>query len=198
MNAGYLMGLIIGGLFGFYLLNHLFRYAILGNGGTKVQHLWVIMFTCVVLIGFSAFGDGTDGFLSRIKNPANMDQAIPLAIAALILSCVVWLSPDKNQPQVKSPMRKVSILGRTTALIFIIPMSFLGLGNVVGSTYNIAVHGPPSPGLGVNPAQMREIMLNGDMASFWQLIDQKSPADLTYISNVFLPMNRISKVQKMF
>ena len=181
MNPYYLVGLTIGGLIGIYLFSLLFRYAILGRGGTKVQHLWVVMLTGVVAVGFSAFGDGTDGFTSRITNPPDMAQAIAYALSALIVAFFVWLRPDENQPPESSPARKASIVGRAVALVFVIPMILLGLGNLAGSAYSVAVHGQPSPGLGVSRAEMREIMLNGEMALFWQLIDQDAPTDLNYI-----------------
>ena len=63
---------IFGGIIGIYLFSLLFRYAILGPNGKKLQQLWVVMLTGVVAIGFSAFGDGTDGFTNRITNLPNM------------------------------------------------------------------------------------------------------------------------------
>lgn len=181
MNLYYLGGLTIGGLVGVYLFSLLFRYAILGRGGTKVQHLWVVMLTGVVAIGFSAFGDGTDGFSNRITNPPDMAQAIAYALSALIVAFFVWLRSDTNMPPEGSPATKASIVGRALALVFVIPMILIGLGNLAGSAYSVAVHGQPSPGLGVNRAEMREIMLNGEMAPFWQLVDQEAPSDLDYI-----------------
>lgn len=181
MNLYYLGGLTIGGLVGVYLFSLLFRYAILGRGGTKVQHLWVVMLTGIVAIGFSAFGDGTDGFSNRITNPPDMAQAIAYALSALIVAFFVWLRSDTNMPPEGSPATKASIVGRAVALVFVIPMILIGLGNLAGSAYSVAVHGQPSPGLGVNRAEMREIMLNGEMAPFWQLVDQEAPSDLDYI-----------------
>ena len=96
-------GLSIGGLVGVYQFSLLFRYVILGSGGTKVQHLWVVMLTGVVAIGFSAFGDGTDGFSNRITNPPDMAQAIAYAHSALIVAFFVWLRSDTNMPPEGSP-----------------------------------------------------------------------------------------------
>jgi hypothetical protein len=175
------MGLAIGSLFGAYMFSLLFRYAILGKGGTKVQHLCLVMLTGVVLIGFSAFNNGTDGFANRITNLPNTAQTIAYAFSALIVAFFIWLRPDENQPPGRSPTRRVSIFRRAIALVFVIPMILTGLGNLAGSAYSFAVHGQPSPGLGVNQTEMREIMLNGEMAPFWQLVDQKAPSDLDYI-----------------
>jgi hypothetical protein len=181
LNLYYLAGLTIGGLVGIYLFSLLFRYAILGRGGTKVQHLWVVMLTGLVAIGFSAFGDGTDGFSNRITNPTDMAQAIAYALSALIVAFFVWLRSDTNMPPEGSPATKASIVVRSVALFFVIPMIFIGLGNLAGSAYSVALHGQPSPGLGVNRAEMRETMLNGEMAPFWQLLYQEAPSDLDYI-----------------
>jgi hypothetical protein len=181
MNTYYLIGLTIGSLIGIYILSLLFRYAILGRGGTKVQHLWVVMLLGVVAIGFSAFNGGTDSFTSRITNPPDMAQAIVYALSALIVAFFVWLRPDVSQTLESSQVRKASIVGRAVALVFVIPMILLGLGNLTGSAYSVAVHGQPSPGLGVSRAEMREIMLNGEMAPFWQLLNQDAPTDLNYI-----------------
>lgn len=181
MNTYYLVGMAIGSLMGILLFSVLFRYTILGRGGTKVQHLLVVILTGVVAIGFSAFGGGTDGFTNRITNPPDMAHAIAYALSALIVAFFVWLRPDENQPQKRSPVGKAGIAGRAVASVFVIPIILLGLGNLAGSAYSVAVHGQPSPRLGINRAEMREVMLNGEMASFWQLLDQNAPEDLNYI-----------------
>jgi hypothetical protein len=196
LNPYYLAGLTLGGLVGIYLISILFRYAILGRGGTKVQHLWVVMLTGVIAIGFSAFGDGTDGFTNRITNPPDMAQAIAYALSALVVAFFVWLRPDENQQPEGSTARKASIVGRSVAMVFVIPMILTGLGNLVGSAYSIALHGQPSPGLGIDRAEMRENMLNGEMAPFWLLMDKEAPSDLDYIiERIFADEERYSSEQ---
>jgi len=66
--------------------------------------------------------------------------------------------------------------------VFVIPMTLIGLGNIGGSIYSLAVNGPPPGlGLGVSRAEMRDIMLNGNLATFWRVVDERAPADMDYI-----------------
>ena len=149
VNPYYLGGLVLGGLVGIYLFSQVFQYALLGRNRTKVQQLWVIMLTGVVAIGFSAFGDGTDGFINRITNPPNMAQAIAYALSALVVAFFVWLKVPEEMPPEQQP-KTGGIVGRVVALVFVIPMILIGAGNLAGNAYNFAVNGPPpGPGLGV-------------------------------------------------
>ncbi len=110
-----------------------------------------------------------------------MAQAIAYALSALIVAFFVWLRPDSDLTPDGPPWKNASIVGRAIALVFVVPMILLGLGNLAGSAYGVAVHGKPSFSLGVDRAEMREIMLSGEMAPFWQLVDQKASADIDYI-----------------
>ena len=60
-------------------------------------------------------------------------------------------------------------------------MMFIGMGNVTGSIYRIAVHGIPDRILGVSRSQMRSMMLDGDLGPFWRMLDEKAPADFDQI-----------------
>jgi hypothetical protein len=181
VNTYYLAGLTIGGILGVYFFSIVFRYALLGGRGTKAQHIWVIFFTGVVAVGFSAFGDGTDSFTNRITNLPDMAQVIAYGLSTLVVASFVWLRWDTNAQSERPPVKAASDIGRAIALVFVLPMSLLGLGNLAGSAYSSAVRVQPTSGLGVDRAEMREMMLTGEMAPFWQLIDQKAPAHLDYI-----------------
>jgi hypothetical protein len=177
----YVGGALIGGVIGIYLFSLLFRYAILGPNGTKLQQLWVVMLTGLVAIGFSAFGDGTDGFANRITNAPNMVQIVAYSSSALLVACFVWLRNDDAPPSPETP-KKRRIVGRSIALALVIPMTLIGLGNIGGSVYSFVVKGPPPGlGLGVSRAEMRNIMLNGDLAPFWRMVDKRAPTDMDYI-----------------
>lgn len=196
MNPYYVLGLTIGAMLGITLFSLLFRYAILGKGGTKAQHLWVIMLTGVVAVGFSAFGDGTDGFANRLKNPPDMAQALAYAIATFVVASVVSLLPAREQTQEVSRVRGFGMAGRALALVIVVPMVLLGLGTLGVSSYSIVANGRANPGLGGDRADMREIMLKGEMAPFWQLVDQEAPEDLDYIiDRMFADEERYSSRQ---
>lgn len=180
INPYALGGAFVGGLVGTYFLSLLFRYALLGRNGTKVQQLWVIMLTGVVGIGFSAFGDGTGGFTNRITNMPDMTMVIAYGLSALIIAFTV--SRNFEEPTVKRQLKMGGILGRAVALVFVVPMTLIGIGNLTGNAYSFAVNGPPpGPGLGASRAEMRQIMLDGEMAPFWAMVDEKAPEDLYWI-----------------
>ncbi len=177
----YVGGSIFGGIIGIYLFSLLFRYAILGPSRAKLHQLWVVLLTGIVAIGFSAFGDGTDGISSRITNLPNLVQIISYSISAFLVGIFVWLNNENTPPAPEFPQKR-GIVGRAIALMFVIPITLIGLGNIGGSIYSLSVDGPPSgPGLGVSRAEMRDIMLNGDLAPFWRVVDGRAPADLDYI-----------------
>ena len=180
-NSYYVGGAVIGGVIGIYLFFVLFRYALLGRSGTKLQQIWIVLLTGSVAIGFSAFGDGTDGFVNRITNAPNIVQSIAYSLSALLVAFYVWWRTDDTPPPPETKTTG-SIVGRAIALVFVIPMILIGLGNIGGSIYNVAVNGPPpGSGLGVTRAEMRDIMLNGDMAPFWQVVNERAPQDMDYI-----------------
>lgn len=180
-NPGYIAGIAFGGVIGIYLFSILFRYALLGRSGTKLQQTWVVLLTGIVAIGFSGFGDGTDGFVSRLSNTPDMPMVIGYSLSALIVAFLTSRQMDETPPP---PDKKTtgSIVGRAVALFFVIPMILIGLGNIGGSVYSLAVNGPPpGPGLGASRAELRDIMLNGDMAPFWQVVNERAPQDMDYI-----------------
>jgi hypothetical protein len=180
-NPYYVGGAVIGGIVGIYLFSVLFRYALLGRSGTKLQAMWVVLLTGIVAIGFSAFGDGTDGFANRITNPPDMVQILSYSLSALLVAFFVWWRTDDTPPPPETP-RKGGIVGRAIALVFVIPMVMIGIGNIGGSIYSVAVNGPaPGPGWGVSQAEMREIMLNGDMAPFWRVVNDRAAAEMDYV-----------------
>lgn len=177
----YIAGIAIGGVLGIYLFSILFRYALLGRSGNKFQQMWVVLLTGIVAIGFSAFGDGTDGFVNRITNTPDMPMVIGYSLSALVVAFFIFRRTDDTQ---SLPDKKTtgSVFGRAVALVFVIPMILIGLGNIGGSAYSLAVNGPPpGPGLGVSRAELREIMLNGDLAPFWRVVDERAPTDMDYI-----------------
>lgn len=188
----YVGGVVIGGVVGIYLFSVLFRYALLGRSGTKLQKMWVVLLTGIVAVGFSAFGDGTNGFVNRITNPPDMVQAVSYSLSALLVAFFVWWRMD-DTPPAPEPLKTRGIVGRAIALVFVIPMILIGFGNIAGNLYSLAVNGPPpGTGLGVSRAEMREIMLNGNMAQFWRVVDDRVPADLTYvIDRMFARENEI-------
>ncbi|MDO5758883.1 MAG: hypothetical protein Q4P24_15670, partial [Rhodobacterales bacterium] len=193
----YVGGSIFGGIIGIYLFSLLFRYAILGPNGKKLQQLWVVMLTGVVAIGFSAFGDGTDGFTNRITNLPNMVQIISYSVSALLVSFFVWLRNDDAPPAPMSPQER-GIAGRAIALVFVIPMTLIGIGNIGGSIYSLAVDGPsPGLGLGVSRAEMRDIMLKGHLAPYWRVVDERAPSDMDYIiERIFAQEDDIRSVEQ--
>lgn len=195
-DPSYVAGAFIGGIIGIYLFSHLFRYALLGRSGTKLQVMWVVLLTGIVAIGFAAFGDGTGGFANRITNQPNIVQVTTYSLAALVVAFLVWLRTDETPPAPEAPQKR-GIVGRAVALVWVIPLILVGLGNIGGSVYSLAVNGPPpGPGLGVSRAEFREVMLNGKLAPFWQLVDERAPSDLDYIiERMFANEDAINSVE---
>jgi len=180
-NSSYFVGAVIGGLIGVYLLSVLFRYALLGRSGTKVQQTLVVLLTGIVATGFFAFGEGADGFMTRITNPQNPAQSLAYALSTVIVGFLVWWRTDDTPPLADQTTSR-SVVGRAVALVFVIPMILVGIGNIGGNIYNLAVNGPlPAVSAGLTRAEVRENMLTGDLASFWTLVDERAPADLDYI-----------------
>lgn len=196
-NRYYVGGAVIGGFIGIYLFSVLFRYALLGRSGTKLQQMWVVLLTGIVAIGFSAFGDGTDGFVNRITNAPNIVQIVAYSLSALLVAFFIWWRTDDTLPPPETKTTG-SIVGRAIALVFVIPMILIGLGNIGGSIYSLAVNGPPpGPGLGVSRAEMRDIMLNGDLAPFWQVVNERAPKDMDYIiERMFAQEGEMRNVQQ--
>ncbi len=177
----YILGIAIGGLFGIYLFFILFRYALLGHSGTKLQQLWLVLLTGIVVIGFSSFGNDTDGFFRRITNTPDMPMVIGYSLSILGVAFFIFRRADDKPPL---PVKKTSgrILGRAVALVFVIPMILIGLGSIGGGVYSLAVNGPPpGPGWGATRAEFRSAMLTGDLAPFWRVVDERAPNDIDYI-----------------
>lgn len=180
-DPAYITGIAIGGVLGIYLFSVLFRYALLGPSGTKLQQTCVVLLTGIVSIGFYSFGEGTDGFVNRITNVPDIPQTIGYSLSALIVGMFVWLRAG-NRPAPPEASTTGGNVGRAIALVVVIPMILIGLGNIGGSIYSLAVNGPPpGPGLGASRAELRTIMLNGDMAPFWQVVNERAPHELDYI-----------------
>ncbi len=186
-----------GAVIGTYVFSVLFRNALLGRTGTKSQQIWVVLLTGIVAIGFSSFGDGTDGFVNRITNPPKMVESVSYAVSALLVALFVsWRTEDTaSLPETKT---MGSIVGRGIALVLVIPMIFIGLGNIGGNAYSLVVYGPwPGPGLGVSRVEFRNIMLNGDMAPFWQVVNERAPQDLDFIiERMFAKEGEIQDVEQ--
>lgn len=181
----------IGGLIGIYLFSILFRGALLGNGGTKTQHIWVIMLTGIVAVGFSAFGTGTDGFVNRITHPADTMRATVYLLSAVVVALFTWRKLPKDQPINEQP-KSGGMAYRMAALVFVIPMILIGVGNLAGSTYSVVVkRSNPDLLLGNTRTEIRQNMLNGEMAPFWRMMDDKAPEDLELIiDGLFSVKNR--------
>lgn len=183
-----LIGYAIGSGIGIYLLSLLVRYALLGKGGTKAQHLWVVTLTGIAVVGLSAFGDGTNDFANRITNPPDLTRALAEAFSTLIVGFIVLFQPQARAQETTTAQRKPNWIGRSIAMIVVVPMLVIGFGNLAGSGYSIFTKSQPDNNveLGVSRSEMRQIMLNGDMAQFWRMIDDKVPTDLDYIiSRIF-------------
>ena len=196
-TPSYVGGSILGGIIGVYIFSLLFRYAILGPNRTKLQQLLVVLLTGIVAIGFSAFGDGTDGFANRITNLPNMVNVISYSLGALLVGFFVWLRNEDTNPTDEAPQKR-ALVGRAVALVFVIPMTLIGFGNIGGSIFNLAMHGPPpGPGLGMSRAELRVAMLNGHLAPFWRVVDERAPKDLDYIiERMFAQEEEIRSVEQ--
>lgn len=179
----YVGGTFFGSIIGVWLFSNLYRYALLGRSGTKLQQICVVLLTGIVAIGFSAFADGTDGFVNRITNPSDIVKTFSYSLSALLIASLVWWRAEEK-PNSHEKETKGSTYKRAIALLFVVPMILIGLGNIGGSIYSLAVNGsPPGSGLGVSRAEMRNIMLSGDMAPFWQVVSERAPQDMDYIIN---------------
>lgn len=177
----YLGGAVIGGVFGIYLFSVLFRYALLGPSGTKIQQMWIVLLTGIVAIGFSAFGEGADGFLNRITNPPNPVQIFAYSFSALLVAFFVWWRV-KDTPTATATPKKASLLGRAIAIVFVIPIMAVGFGNIGGNIYSLAVAEPELKlKQSASRAEMRNIMLTGDLAPFWQVVNERAPEDMNFI-----------------
>jgi hypothetical protein len=139
-----------------------------------------VFLTGLVAVGLSAFGHGTDGFANRITNIPDMSLAIGFGLATLIVA--LFVSLNSKEPTTKVQAKTGIAVSRVAALVIVVPMILIGIGNLAGSAYSLAVYGPPSEqGLGVSRAEMRQIMLDGEMAPFWRVVDEKVPDDMTEI-----------------
>jgi hypothetical protein len=180
-----IVGGALGGIIAIYAVSMLIRYALLGRSGTKLQNLGIVILTGAVAIGFSAFGDGTDGFANRITNPPDMFQVVTYSLATLIVATLVWWRTKEALPT-DGPAETGSMVGRAVAVVFVVPMILIAIGNLVSSTYFVAVNGQTlSSGGGSTSEELREIMLTGDMAPFWTLVDQRAPEEIDYIIDQF-------------
>lgn len=54
----------------------------------------------------------------------------------------------------------------------------------------------PNPSLGISREEMREVMLDGELASYWRVVDQKAPQDLTDVINRFYADEAIFHTQQ--
>lgn len=174
-------GIFIGALVSIFLFSLLFRYALLGRSETAAERFIVVALTAVVAIGVSGFGSGSEGFWNRMTHPPHLISIVSYSVAALIVGFVAWPRATVSAADGPGSMRPTVSPWRYVALLVVIPMMFLGLGNVAGSTYSVAVHGFPDPVLGVTRTQMRTIMINGDLGTFWTMMDEKAPEDFDRI-----------------
>ena len=171
------------GTIAIYLLSVLFRFALLGRSGSTSQQLLVVLLTGVVAMGLRGFADGTDGFVNRITNPPELLWIVAYPLSTLIVGLLIWRNARRSASVPSERSKHGGLVGRAIALLFAVPIIVIGLDNDSGSIYTVALHGYPhgNSGLGVSRAKLREMMLNGEMTSFWQMVGKEAPADLDHI-----------------
>lgn len=176
---GYALGAGVGGVFAILLLSALFVSAYAGNTSNRARTLWIVALTGVVGIGVYSFNEGEGGFQNRITNIPEMEVAVGYSISTLIVMALfVWW---RRKPQTEVAEGKKLGAGRIFAIVIAVPITLIGLGNFVGSAYVAATEGVRGSGLGVSRAEMRNIMLNGDMAPFWRVVDKQAPKEMDYV-----------------
>lgn len=188
-NVEALFGLFLGSMLAVALLSLLFRYALLGPSGTRAQQAGVALFTGVVSIGLAATGAGLGSYFDRLTNPTEAVPAVIYAISAAVVAALFWFRGFEAGRAGTGTTRRESRIWRGAALVIVVPVAFTGLANITLST----LAGPPSGSRsqaefsgGTSPEELREIMLQGELASFWRLLDERAPQEMDYIIERFL------------
>ncbi|WP_170426899.1 hypothetical protein [Ruegeria arenilitoris] len=179
----HLFGTFLGGFVAIMLLSLLFRYALFGRSATKLQKVGVVLFTGLVATGFYGFGDGSGGFSERVTTPLSLEPVIGYIVPAFLLALLLYFkkSPEKIE-EIPNELKKSSVVGRAFALVFVVPVILIGMMNLASNAYSQVVGSHSSAtGLGITHSQIRANMLNGDMAQFWRIVDEKAPDEIEYI-----------------
>ena len=192
----YAFGVGVAGVFFILLLAALFISAYNGNNKNFVTTLWIVALTGIVGIGLISFNEGEGGFEKRITNIPEIETAVGYSVSTMIVMALFVWWRNRRVPEV-TPKQK-SAVGRNVALLVAIPITLVGLGNIAGSAYVAATQGVPGPGLGGSRAEMRDIMLNGDLALFWRVVDERVPTEMDYIiEQVFAQEDDIRSVDQV-
>ena len=175
-NFAHLLSASLGVAIILYPASVLFRYAIIGNRGKKSQFLWIILLTVAVIVGLNAFDGGIRALNEHSPFSPQRYKLITGLMAGAVVFLVVLILPYKSNPT--KPVNSRS-LGRILASVLVFFLALAGLWNLAGGTYSAIVHGPqPGSGWDISKAQMRDIMLNGQLADFWHEVDKIAPNDM--------------------
>lgn len=182
-----LIGFLVGGLIGTYILSLLFRNALLGRSATKPTRVLVILLAGLVAIGCLGFASGTGGFMDRISNPPDLFGALCYILSAVIIGITVAFAKTRNRSERPQPERPQKTVVKYIAGVIAFPLTFIGLGNITVNAYNAAAHDvrPWTVGSVQSREQVRQSMLNGELAPFWRMLNEQAPADLARIIDGF-------------
>ena len=138
-----LLAYSLGALTGAYIFSVLFRYALLGTRGTKLQQFWVITLMGVSAIGVGAVGAGEGSFGDRIGHPPDFGLLVIQPLAALVVGLIVLLQRDdvediaERQRAKGAVERALGVAGRSIALIVVVPLIVIGTLNNSINLYNL-------------------------------------------------------------
>ena len=134
----------LGALVGAYVFGSMFRHALLGSTGTKQQQFWVFQLMGIAAVGFGAVGAGEGSLADRISNPPTVDLLVIQPLAALVVGLIALRQRDDAHDRFESRRpqgimgRIIGVSGRALALIVVVPVMVVGLGNIVVNVYNLA------------------------------------------------------------
>jgi hypothetical protein len=134
----------LGALLGAYLVGSIFRHALLGSRGTKLQQFSVFQLMGITAIGVGAVGEGEGGFVDRIANAPSFEVLVIQPLAALLVGAFVLLQRDDDEDPAEAEKPKgiggqaIGIAGRAIALLVVVPMIVVGLVNIGMNLLNLA------------------------------------------------------------
>lgn len=164
-----LVGAFVGGLVIFPLVAAVFRYAVLGHEGSKLQKIYFVFIVALVAVGIAGFGEGTDGFVNRALNAPDLASIIGSGLAALAVAGFV----STRQEVAPEGRTTIGPVARFFALLFALPIGVFGSINLIGGGYTALTYDEAAQIRG----SIREQLLGSKMVETWHLIEERSPAN---------------------
>ncbi|PCK07721.1 MAG: histidine kinase [Alteromonadaceae bacterium] len=116
-----------------------------------------------------------------MTHPADTTRATVYLLSAVVVAFFTWRKLSKDQPINEQP-KSGGMAYRMAALVFVIPMILIGVGNLAGSTYSVVVkRSNPDLLLGNTRSELQQNMPRSKTAPFWVMISEKAPEDFANI-----------------